>query len=284
MARVWAHSQCEGGELLVMLALADFSNDAGESWPSIPVLAEKARLSQRQTRRVLNILEVGGEISRSRSNGGRNRRSHYFITVSENPDKITLTKLQCNNTSVKKNTVTGDHKTLTPMSGALNHHRTVNKRESTESDKLIPDSLSTKEKRKLTRPVPAIPPELQPAVSRVVAKINELGGTHYRDDKPDAHRNLLARLREGRTEAECLAVVEGRHAAWAGNDKMLEYFRPSTLFAGTHFEDYLQNAQKLGNGHSKPVDVKDLGNGMIEVDGVQMDRRIYERRHGQHAN
>ena len=61
MSRVWAHSQQKGGELLVMLALADFANDAGEAWPSIPVLSEKARLSARQTQRVLNTLEAAGE-------------------------------------------------------------------------------------------------------------------------------------------------------------------------------------------------------------------------------
>lgn len=120
MARVWAHSQQKGGELLVMLALADFANDAGECWPSIRVLAQKARLSERQTRRVLNTLEASRELRRSRSNGGRNRRSHYVITVTENPDKITLSELPC-----KNNTDAGDQKTLTPMSGALNRHRTI---------------------------------------------------------------------------------------------------------------------------------------------------------------
>ena len=39
-----------------------------------------------------------------------------------------------------------------------------------------------------------------------------------------------------------------------------------------------------GNGQAKPTQVTELGNGMVEVDGVQMDRRTYERRHGQHAN
>ena len=150
MARVWASSQQKGGELLVMLALADFSNDAGESWPSIPVLAQKARLTDRQVQRVLNTLEELGEIRRNRSNGGRNRRNHYFITVSENPDIITGKKLQG-----KNNSVIDDTKTLTPMSPALNRHRTVNKRDATESDKLIPDSLSTKAKRKLTPLTPA---------------------------------------------------------------------------------------------------------------------------------
>ena len=89
MARVWAYSQRKDGELLVMLALADFANDAGESWPSIPVLAAKARLTERQTRRVLIKLEEAGEIRRVKSNGGRNRRNHYFVTLSENPDIIT---------------------------------------------------------------------------------------------------------------------------------------------------------------------------------------------------
>jgi hypothetical protein len=124
MARVWAHSQRKDGELLVMLALADFANDAGESWPSIPVLAAKARLTERQARRVLNTLEAVGEIRRRRSNGGRNRRNHYFIAITENPDNITLKELQG-----KNNPVICDTKTLTPMSGALNHHRTINKRE-----------------------------------------------------------------------------------------------------------------------------------------------------------
>src|SRR5215831_2313302 len=122
MARVWAHSQTAGGELLVMLALADFANDAGECWPSIPVLAHKARLTERQTRRVLKKLEAAGEIRKRPSNGGRNRRNHYFITLSENPDTNTLKKLQG-----KNNAVIGDTKTLTPVSGALNRHRTVSK-------------------------------------------------------------------------------------------------------------------------------------------------------------
>ncbi len=250
MAKVWASSHRKDGELLVMLALADFSNDAGESWPSIPTLAQKARLTERQTRRVLRKLEEAGEIRRVKSNGGRNRRNHYFITLTENPDNITGKELQG-----KNNPVIGDTKPLTPMSGALNHHRTVNK----SGAKAPCDSSPSRRERKNTRGA-SIPPELQAAVSRIVAKINELGGTRYHDDSPDALHNLIARLRDGRTEAECLAVVEGRHAAWADKKEMQEYFRPSTLFAAVHFEDYLQAAQRQSNGaaESNPERRKEL--------------------------
>lgn len=46
-------------------------------------------------------------------------------------------------------------------------------------------------------------------------------------------------------------MVEGRHAAWEGNGKMFEYFRPSTLFAETHFEEYLQDAQRRTNSNAE---------------------------------
>jgi hypothetical protein len=173
MARVWSQSQRKDGELLVMLALADFANDAGESWPSIPTLAQKARLTERQTRRVLSKLETVGEIRRIRSNGGRNRRSHYFITLAENPDIITGKKLQG-----KNNTVIDDPKTLTPVSGALNHHRTVNKRGA-----------------RITRPQAERNPEIREFIGWFVAEYpNRMGEPYHVKDGKDGRlvESLLA--------------------------------------------------------------------------------------------
>jgi Helix-turn-helix domain len=266
MARVWAHSQRKDGELLVMLALADFANDAGESWPSIPVLAAKARLTDRQARRVLIKLEQAQEIRCVKSNGGRNRRNHYFITVSENPDNITLTKLQG-----KNNPVIEGHKTLTPMSGALNRHRTVNKKESTESDKLIPDSLSTKVKRKLTRPAPA---QLRAFETWYTAYPKHVGR------KPALKAWL--KLDPDPVLVETIMVATARYADLKVGVEARFVLDPVTWINQERWTD--ETPMSNGNGHAKPVQVKDLGNGMIEVDGVQMDRRIYERRHGQHAN
>jgi uncharacterized phage protein (TIGR02220 family) len=271
--RVWENSQAKHAELLVMLALADWSNDAGESWPSVPKLAHKARLTDRQTRRALDELVKRGEIRRDRTNGGRNQRNHYFITVSENPDKVTLKKLQGNNYPEKK-----DQETLVKMSGASNRHITVNK----SGVKAPCDFSPSRRERKLTRGA-GIPPEFQPIVSRVIARINELAGTQYHDDKSDALHNLLARLREGRTETECFAVIEGRRAAWADKKEMQEYFRPSTLFAAVHFEDYLQAAQRSnGNGHSDgpPKVIKRDGDMLTLADGSITPEGTYQRKYG----
>src|SRR5262245_55492205 len=164
MARVWAHSQQSGGALLVMLALADFANDAGECWPSIPVLAQKARLTDREIRYLLPKLEEAGEVRLQRSNGGRNRRNRYVVTVTVNPESISVKNIQGNSFSENCDT-----KTLKSTSGALNHHRTINKSDGANA----PALLLSHSKRKQTRRA-AIPLELQPAVSRIVAKINDL--------------------------------------------------------------------------------------------------------------
>lgn len=80
MSQVWEHSAQEGGALLVLLALADFANEAGESWPSLGTLGRKARLGERQTRYVLRALEEAGEI-RVKVQGGPRGCNLYTVTL-----------------------------------------------------------------------------------------------------------------------------------------------------------------------------------------------------------
>lgn len=85
MNAVWAYADCKSSELLVLLALADFSDDNGENaYPSMATLAKKARLSDKQVRRVvqtlvelklLEIVEEGGW------KHGRNRSNSYRIRL-----------------------------------------------------------------------------------------------------------------------------------------------------------------------------------------------------------
>jgi DNA-binding IscR family transcriptional regulator len=70
MTAVWDHSPYESGELLVLLALADWADDQGRCWPSVPAIAQKARLKERQ---VYNILQKfrADEIIQCAPGGGR---------------------------------------------------------------------------------------------------------------------------------------------------------------------------------------------------------------------
>lgn len=56
MSMVWENYPEGGSELLALLALADWSNDAGACFPSIAAIAKKTRLSRSQAQRVVHGL------------------------------------------------------------------------------------------------------------------------------------------------------------------------------------------------------------------------------------
>lgn len=85
MAAVWDQSDQTGGNLLLLLALADFANDEGECWPALSTLGRKARMTERHVRRVLRELEAAGEIERM-PGGGQNGTNRYLIHPKTPPE------------------------------------------------------------------------------------------------------------------------------------------------------------------------------------------------------
>jgi hypothetical protein len=62
MARVWEKSTQKGSRLLLLLAVADYADDNGFAWPGIEKLAEKTRMSPRQTMRLVEHARKDGEL------------------------------------------------------------------------------------------------------------------------------------------------------------------------------------------------------------------------------
>lgn len=85
LTQVWEHSKAEGGDLLVLLALADEARDNGACYPGIARIAVKARMSERNVRYVLRRLEESGELVVA-PGGGRANTNAYEIRVSPNLD------------------------------------------------------------------------------------------------------------------------------------------------------------------------------------------------------
>lgn len=129
MSRVWAYSQHKGGNLLVLLALADFSNDAGEAYPSIKTIAKKSRLSERQVQRAIQEIVDSGEL-RKEENGGVFGSNRYTISVSSKGDAH-VTQSKCHPV------------TFTPSKGDAHVTRTVNNRQEvyTSRARFTPPSL-----------------------------------------------------------------------------------------------------------------------------------------------
>jgi hypothetical protein len=65
----------------VLLALADYANDEGEAWPSIPALAKKSRIGESTLYECIKELEREGWIKVKRASG---KKSSYTV----NPSRI----------------------------------------------------------------------------------------------------------------------------------------------------------------------------------------------------
>ena len=80
MAAVWKGSRHSGSALLMMLAIADFSDDKGFAFPSVATLAEKTRMKPRNANYLLSELQSSGELA-IRLGAGRNGTNLYRIAL-----------------------------------------------------------------------------------------------------------------------------------------------------------------------------------------------------------
>jgi hypothetical protein len=79
MAKVWDGERFSGSALLVLLAMADYANDAGICWPSVGSLARKARISERTVQRVVDHLVAEGAVEIVRQGGGSGNSNRYRV-------------------------------------------------------------------------------------------------------------------------------------------------------------------------------------------------------------
>lgn len=78
MSKVWDMSRAGGTELLLLLAIADFADEHGYAYPSVPTLAKKIRMSPRNTQYTLQKLVAMGELEIS-LNAGRRGTNLYQV-------------------------------------------------------------------------------------------------------------------------------------------------------------------------------------------------------------
>jgi hypothetical protein len=88
---VWEHSRSEGGDKLVLLALAEHADkDTREAWPSIDRLSSWTGLGRRSVQRSLRKLERLREVVPVALGGGRQQSARYRIVPREGAMQPTL--------------------------------------------------------------------------------------------------------------------------------------------------------------------------------------------------
>jgi uncharacterized phage protein (TIGR02220 family) len=73
---------------------------------------------------------------------------------------------------------------------------------------------------------------------QVLEHLNEMAGRAYQP--VDSSLKLIrARLKEGATPEDCIAVIDAKTREWLEDPKMNQYLRPETLFNATKFAGYV---------------------------------------------
>lgn len=81
MSWVWSHSASRGVDRLVLLAIADASeDDGGNAWPSTATLAAKAGVDERTVQRSVRRLVESGELT-MKPNAGKKGTNVYRVTM-----------------------------------------------------------------------------------------------------------------------------------------------------------------------------------------------------------
>lgn len=132
MARVWAESRHSGSELLMLLAIADFADDEGNAYPSVPTLALKCRMTPRNANRTLAALRASGALE-IRMNEGPRGTNRYRVVLEGMTCASPLTPASPRRPRPEPLTPTssppdaGVPKPLTPASDepSMNHQRTT---------------------------------------------------------------------------------------------------------------------------------------------------------------
>lgn len=79
-------------------------------------------------------------------------------------------------------------------------------------------------------------------IVEILAYLNERMGTHYGESK-ETVRLINGRMNEGFTVDDFKKVIDKKVKEWKGTEHAC-YIRPSTLFAPSHFEEYLNAPEK----------------------------------------
>lgn len=76
-------------------------------------------------------------------------------------------------------------------------------------------------------------------IEEVIAYLNGKTGKKFKATNKETLKHISGRLSEGATLEDFKKVIDIKCSQWLGDPKMEEYLRPSTLFAPSKFESYL---------------------------------------------
>lgn len=134
MARVWATSSHAGTELLMLLAVADFSDDDGRAYPAVATLAKKCRMTDRNARMILANLRKSGELFVRVGDGPKGANQYLIANPLKGASPLKPTSALKSSSSLKPTSATPEAGFRDPLKPA-SAKPSVNHQEPSEGEK-----------------------------------------------------------------------------------------------------------------------------------------------------
>lgn len=242
--RIFKRAGIKGTTLQVYCALANYAAVNGGQWCYLTneVLTRELSLTDRTVQRSLKQLTDWGEITvqLTHKGGGTYRQIWLKSPYQKHPDSLG---------GVTKSTPTDHDKHPDSLDAPDNKEIQVKERVSTASGATPANQ------------------ELEGHVDWVLQMCAKHWGKEYRETVDgiggnESRKNIRARIRDdGHTGTELYLVLLSKGEEWKDDQKMRQYLRPKTVFAKTHFAEYLENAKDqlrhmIANGDYSPDNCK----------------------------
>lgn len=106
----------------------------------------------------------------------------------------------------------------------------------------------------------------------LIKYLNEKTGRAFHNT--EANKKLIkARLNDGFTKQDFKLVIDYKAMDWKDNQDMQKYLRPNTLFAPSHFDDYLNEAKEYLNHANRPKTTSDGQRAGKTPEEIEAERR-----------
>lgn len=94
-------------------------------------------------------------------------------------------------------------------------------------------------------------------IEQVISYLNNVTGSKYTSKSKATTSLIRARINEGRTLEDFVAVINKKSGDWLEEPKMAQYLRPQTLF-GTKFDAYLSQSSVEGQAGDPFAELDEL--------------------------
>jgi len=206
-----------GNELIVYAVIYGFSQD-GSSWftGSRKYLAAWCQTSEKSVTHNLKKLLDAGLIE---------KRTHYERGCTINDYRaIRSARHRGEETSLGGKKVPSTGEESSPVRGEESSPHTIEVDNLVDTIDIVPQSDSG-----------------SGSIAAIIDYLNERVGTHYTYHNKSINGLINARLSEGFTIDDFKTVVDNKVAEWTGTE-WAKFLRPKTLFAPSHFEEYLNQS------------------------------------------